>query len=125
MDEPHVKRRNNALTQHEAARLMGWLESNRQKAATDTARKLADLASMALGITITESNVGSARRALGITKPAPAAKIEDQRVLVLAAALLALYRQMHLEPPALLVGMVVPPRRFEADVQPRLVGIGA
>ena len=93
-----MPRKNNSLTQAQAAKLYAWLDSHRSFAAGTTARDVAVAAVEELGFGITEHNVGSARRALGIVKPKPEPPAADQ-VRILAAALVTLYRQAGLAPP--------------------------
>lgn len=59
----------NVLSRIDTGRLFRWLEENRVEAGKYPARDVAVSASRALGLTITESNVGSARRQLGIIRP--------------------------------------------------------
>lgn len=93
-----MTRRNNLLTQPQAVKLYRWLEDHRQFAAGTTAREVAQAAAEELRFGITESNVGTARRALGIHKPEPV-KVTACRCSELAAAMALLYRKMGAEPP--------------------------
>lgn len=94
-----MARTNNLLTQPQAARLYAWLEANRVYAAGHTAQVIAVGATETLGFGVTESNVGTARRALGITKPKPVQAATGCNCPALAAALVELYRIAGATPP--------------------------
>ncbi len=84
MDDPKVKRRNNSLTQGQAARLYHWIEESPKWCATATGKQIAAKASEELKFVVAESNANHARRALGIKRPAKVAEaVPSEAVLQL------------------------------------------
>jgi hypothetical protein len=84
-------RHNNLLTHPQTAKLYAWLEANRHLAAEKTAQVVAVIATETLGFGVTESNIGTARRALNITKPKTVAPATGCRCAELADIVLRLH----------------------------------
>lgn len=66
-------RQHNKLTLQQQLALGGWVKNNAERATTDSDNKLAQIASVELSFTVTQSNISSTREALGIVKVKPAA----------------------------------------------------
>jgi len=81
-------RRNNSLTQAQAARLYAWLDESRIWASENTAQVIAVKAAEELKFGITSSNILSAKKALGIVKPKPVVAAPACRCRELAKAIL-------------------------------------
>jgi hypothetical protein len=81
-----------------------WLNLDREHSAATTAQVLADEATAALGFPITLNNISAARAALGIIPTgyagAKSASTRRNTTQVLAAAVLHLYQERNLMPPA-------------------------
>lgn len=64
----HLRKKHSMLSQKDSYRLMRWLDEHKEDAVATTDGRLAQRLSKDLGMTVTLSNIGNARRALGLGK---------------------------------------------------------
>ena len=120
-ETPHVREakhvsagKNATLSQVESGKLYGWIDTNRERAATATGRQLADEATAALGFTVTEANASGLRNRMGIKRKYkdPKPRVVPPETGVLARALISVYQHLDM---ALPIGLVELAREEKQD----------